>query len=366
MDCQLVEVSSHLGARPSHAEWQGKIYSLVKGHPRYPYFYDATGYGTGDGLGGWNCRHSFFPYFEGLSSPANAPDFTKSENEQVYHDTQKQRSYERAIRQSKRELAALDSARKEASPELKAKLDIEFERKSVTLKNREARLAEHLKATGLLPDNSRVRVDGFGRSVSQKAVWANKKHIIEKTNINSGIIDGHVFYSANRDFLNSSKFEQQFQGLFNSKLDAAICKFARRAVIKNDDKPSETVYLLSDSGRKLKKLTKAHYWDSGDIGDDLVAEKRKFILVHNHPNNTALSLEDIMAFNNLDKMNAVISVGHDGIICKVSVGTGRKFKSKFEQGFLERPYARNVRTYGITNTAIEHFCEEVGWQFGKA
>ena len=175
MDCQLVEVSSHLGARPSHAEWQGKIYSLVKGHPKYPYFYDATGYGTGDGLGGWNCRHSFFPYFEGISTPANAPDFTKAENEQVYYDTQKQRSYERAIRQSKRELAALDSARKEASPELKAKLDREFERKSVTLKNREARLSEHLKATGLLPDNSRVRVDGFGRSVSQKAVWAAKK-----------------------------------------------------------------------------------------------------------------------------------------------------------------------------------------------
>lgn len=182
MDCQLVEVSSHLGARPSHAEWQGKIYSLVKGHPRYPYFYEATGYGTGDGLGGWNCRHSFFPYFEGLSSPANAPDFTKSENEQVYNDTQKQRSYERAIRQSKRELAALDSARKEASPELKAKLDREFERKSVTLKNREARLAEHLKATGLIPDNSRVRVDGFGRSVSQKARWANKKHLTSSAN----------------------------------------------------------------------------------------------------------------------------------------------------------------------------------------
>lgn len=111
MDCQLVEVSSHLGARPSHAEWQGQIYSLVKGHPKYPYFYDATGYGTGDGLCGWNCRHSFFPYFEGLSTPANEPSFSRSENEQVYRDTQKQRAYERAIRKSKRELAALDGAR---------------------------------------------------------------------------------------------------------------------------------------------------------------------------------------------------------------------------------------------------------------
>lgn len=167
MDCRLVEVSSHLGARPSHAEWQGQIYSLVKGHPKYPYFYDATGYGTGDGLCGWNCRHSFFPYFEGLSKPANAPNFSLSENEKVYKDTQKQRSYERAIRKSKRELAALDGARSASdSPELKAKLDREFERKSATLKRREAVLAEHLKATGLFPDNSRVRVDGFGCSVS--------------------------------------------------------------------------------------------------------------------------------------------------------------------------------------------------------
>lgn len=175
MDSELVEVTAHLGARPSHAEWQGQIYSLKKGHPKYPYFYDATGYGTGEGLGGWNCRHSFFPYFEGLSVAANAPTFSKEENLEEYTNTQKQRAYERSIRKSKRELAALDSARQEASPELRAKLDREFERKSVTLKNREARLEEHLKATGLLPDNSRVRVDGFGKSVSQKVVWAAKK-----------------------------------------------------------------------------------------------------------------------------------------------------------------------------------------------
>ncbi|MDE5741772.1 MAG: hypothetical protein K2H90_04915 [Oscillospiraceae bacterium] len=181
MDCQLVEVSSHLGARPSHAEWQGRIYSLVKGHPKYPYFYDATGYGRGDGLCGWNCRHSFFPYFEGLSKPANAPNFSLAENEKVYKDTQRQRSYECAIRKSKRELAALDGARSASDPALRAKLDNEFARKSATLKRREAALAEHLKATGLLPDNSRVRVDGFGRSVSQKAVWANKKYLLDKS-----------------------------------------------------------------------------------------------------------------------------------------------------------------------------------------
>ena len=103
--------------------------------------------------------------------------FTKEENDKVYRDTQKQRAYERAIRQSKRELAALDASRSAASDDdaLKQKLDREFQRKAVVLKRREAKLTEHLRASGLLPDNSRVRVDGFGRSVSRKAVWSSKR-----------------------------------------------------------------------------------------------------------------------------------------------------------------------------------------------
>lgn len=185
MDCELVEVTSHLGARPSHAEWQGQIYSLKKGHPKYPYFYDATGYGTGDGLGGWNCRHSFFPYFEGISEAANAPDFSKAENLEEYNNSQQQRAYERSIRKSKRELAAIDSARAATSdPELKAKLDRSFEKKSVTLKNREAKLQEFCRQTGSYVDTSRVRVDGFGKSVSQKAVWAVTNYGTAKGTIN--------------------------------------------------------------------------------------------------------------------------------------------------------------------------------------
>lgn len=222
MDSELVEVTAHLGARPSHAEWQGQIYSLKKGHPKYPYFYDATGYGTGDGLGGWNCRHSFFPYFEGISEAANAPDFSKAENLEQYNNTQKQRAYERSIRKSKRELSALDGARATTEdPVLKAKLDREFERKSGTLKKRETRLEEHLKATGLLPDSSRVRVDGFGKSVSQKAVWANKKYNTRHgrgagSSTPSNAKDGFVHKIGNIDF-NDKKAVTEYMEKFENK-----------------------------------------------------------------------------------------------------------------------------------------------------
>ena len=65
IETDLVETTAHHGARPSHAAWQGKWFSRSGRSDKYPDFYASTGYGTGPGLCGWNCRHSFFPVIEG-------------------------------------------------------------------------------------------------------------------------------------------------------------------------------------------------------------------------------------------------------------------------------------------------------------
>lgn len=52
------EVSWHVGARPEHAEWQGKVYTMEQ-------LEDICGLGTGAGLLGWNCRHSYYLFFPG-------------------------------------------------------------------------------------------------------------------------------------------------------------------------------------------------------------------------------------------------------------------------------------------------------------
>lgn len=101
MGGNLVEVTSHMGARPSHAIWQGKIYWRKESYKNYQNFEEATGYGTGAGLGGWNCRHSFYPFFEGLSSKS-FEHYRKSENEEQYQLEQQQRYNERQIREWKR------------------------------------------------------------------------------------------------------------------------------------------------------------------------------------------------------------------------------------------------------------------------
>ncbi|MGN0633926.1 MAG: phage minor capsid protein [Oscillospiraceae bacterium] len=177
MDCDLVEVTSHMGARPSHAEWQGKVYSISGNSKKYPKLSAATGYGTGAGLKGWNCRHDFYPFFEGISERASFP-IDKAENAKEYELSQKQRAMERAIRKSKRGLAALnESINSTDDPELKAKLQSKFDRSSATLKQQERRMNEFCEANDLLVKNDRVRVVGFGKSVSQKAVHGSKRYV---------------------------------------------------------------------------------------------------------------------------------------------------------------------------------------------
>lgn len=106
--CDLVKTSEHMGARPSHFAWQGKVFSLSGTSDKYPALsapmdMGGTGYGTAGGLCGCNCRHYFFPYVEGFD-PASygLDDVTAKENEEVYKAQQRQRSYEREVRSWKR------------------------------------------------------------------------------------------------------------------------------------------------------------------------------------------------------------------------------------------------------------------------
>lgn len=98
MGGNLVETTSHMGARPEHALWQGQVFWRKKKYKNYRNFEQATGYGTGAGLGGWNCRHSFYPYFEEISSQA-FEKYRLGENEEFYELTQEQRYNERKIRE---------------------------------------------------------------------------------------------------------------------------------------------------------------------------------------------------------------------------------------------------------------------------
>ena len=132
LETDLVEVSAHIGARntgmgpENHESWQGGIYRWSKklrvSSGDYSDFIETTGYGTGPGLGGWNCRHHFSPFVEGVMEPTYSKEdleSMKGENRKFsfegkeydgYTATQKQREMERTVRKLKREQTAYKAA----------------------------------------------------------------------------------------------------------------------------------------------------------------------------------------------------------------------------------------------------------------
>lgn len=170
LETDLVETSAHIGARNTgvgpmnHESWQGQWFRWSE-KPRtsegsYPDFIATTGYGTGEGLGGWNCRHTFTPVVEGVSEPTYSQadlDAMKGENRKFvfegkeydgYTATQQMRKIERTIRKLKREKAAYKAAG----------LTEEEQAVNIRLRRLNAKYKAFSKAAGLPEQRERMKV----------------------------------------------------------------------------------------------------------------------------------------------------------------------------------------------------------------
>lgn len=172
-ECNLVEVTSHLGARPEHALWQGKIYWRLYKYRNYSNFVEATHYGQGDGLGGWNCRHSFYPFFEGISEKTFEHYKTK-ENIQLYELQQQQRYNERKIREWKRrrdvkKAAGLDTSKESQKLKYWNSRNNFLIKSDARLKHNYGREKVYLPKKNDIIDISSIKVSGALDPSSKKA-----------------------------------------------------------------------------------------------------------------------------------------------------------------------------------------------------
>lgn len=143
----FIEISSHSGARPLCSQDQGQVFSL-SGYSGYIEDLDGnrikvrrwfdSSYGEPAGILGINCRHSRYMFVPGLSKKREM-DFTKAENDEIYIESQKQRLYERTIRNKKREIAMLKQTGAEPSY---------IKRKQNSLSNTRKEYLEFLDKTG--------------------------------------------------------------------------------------------------------------------------------------------------------------------------------------------------------------------------
>ncbi len=314
MGCDLMEITAHPGARPSHMEWQGKIVSL-SGRKGYLSKSDI-GYGTGDGFKGWNCRHDWFPYFEGLSESAYPREKLREyENQTVtyngktlsYYDaTQQQRYIERQIRRWKREYQMMDAAGQDTT------------QASMKLAQWRAAEKDFCKQTGIDRDGFRSQVDGFGRSEASRATWEVKKKLLSDVNLDPLPITTQSIGSV-------KKFSCQ---LLPPALQTKLQNEHKKLLISISRKPLGTeagaTYDLS-----MKPLHKV-------VGEDKAAkvfipkEEVPHIAIHTHPTGGTFTHTDLRLFAKNDTMKMLTAVGNNGAVYAVEK-TDQYTRVKFMQ-----------------------------------
>lgn len=311
MGCEFVETTAHGGARPSHAEWQGRRFHRggavdYKGK-HYPDFEAATGYGTGAGLCGWNCRHTFFAVFPELGDP---PQWTQEQLRELnardieyngkkytaYEISQMQRARERNVRRWKKRYLAEDAA------------GLDTTDSAVRLRAARQSLAEFAQATGGRVDSARTSVPKFGRSEASRANWAAKK--------NSPV------YSS----LNMEPKPVTMQSIANVKafscdtLDAAgqqQLKNAHKRLLMVASKQPENVEVGRVFDIKMKPLTKDITGSAEGSSVQLPNFDTPYVVIHTHPACGIFSHGDLSSFTRNKNLKLMTAIGHNGHIYAV-------------------------------------------------
>ena len=112
---EYFEVEWHAGARPTHAVWQGRVWSKEQ-------LYSVCGLGTVTGLLGVNCYHTYHPFFPGISQRNWSDEWLDAKNREesepkefngkrytLYEAKQRQRHMETAMRAQREKVKLLQA-----------------------------------------------------------------------------------------------------------------------------------------------------------------------------------------------------------------------------------------------------------------
>lgn len=157
---EYFEVAWHAGARPTHAVWQGRVWSKEQ-------LVTVCGLGTVTGLEGANCSHERYPFIPGISERNWTDEWleeqNRKENEQkefkgkkytLYEAKQRQRKMETAMRAQREKVHLLrkGGADKEEITAARAKYQGQLNE-----------YAKFSKKMGLKEERERIYIDGRGR-----------------------------------------------------------------------------------------------------------------------------------------------------------------------------------------------------------
>lgn len=195
MGTEYFEVAWHAGARPTHAVWQGRVWSKEQ-------LVTVCGLGTVTGLEGANCYHERYPFILGISErnwtdewlekknrEENTPKEFKGKQYTVYEAKQRQRQMETAMRAQREKAQLLKSGGADQEEVVVARAKYQGQLNEY---------AEFSKRMGLQQERERIYYDQRGRVAlsndKQKEIAAHLESMYNKGDLlkNAGLYEKDV------------------------------------------------------------------------------------------------------------------------------------------------------------------------------
>lgn len=160
------EVAWHSGARPTHAVWQGKVWTREQ-------LVNVCGLGSATGLLGVNCYHEYYPFFPGISErnwtdewleekkrQENIPKTFGGKEYTLYEAKQQQRKMETAMRAQREKVELLKKGNADPDDVMLARAKYQGQLNEYS---------RFCKKMGLTEERERIYLDMRGRVAPSKA-----------------------------------------------------------------------------------------------------------------------------------------------------------------------------------------------------
>ena len=266
---EYFEVEWHAGARPTHAVWQGRVWSKEQ-------LYSVCGLGTVTGLLGANCYHTYYPFFPGISQRNWSDEWLDAKNEEevepkifdgkgytLYEAKQRQRQMETAMR---------------------------AQREKVKL----------LQAGGADQDEIILHKAKYQGQLNEYSRFCRKMSLTEERERIYLDMRGRVAPDARKMSLNDTSDKW---------------KRAARSELKKDEKSlswreKETAVIYDSNGKYL--FTKRGDERSVSFTKSEIKKMKNCIVSHNHPSGASFSLADWTVFKRA-KLQELRAIGEDKV-----------------------------------------------------
>ena len=380
------EVSWHGGARPSHAVWQGRVFSKEE-------LRSVCGLGQGGGLNGWNCHHTYYPFIPGVSQRQYSDEWLEQkaaeEAETVkwrgkeynaYQATQRQRQLETMMRARRERVQLLRQSG--ADPETITEYQCKYQ---ATLQEYRA-FSERMKLPTQMERVYTGRTPGRISPSPQKfAAWqAGQINRAKERQEERRRKDMDAASSARESsrrtkegaeavqwsVIRSKEYTTRFSGVTgNAKADELAAQRARNMLAHRDGKTTEEIYAISQTtGKDVAKITNQEtpfgiQRDQKFMDDVARAEARgeKLLMLHNHPHGSPPSVADINELLS-HKAAAGLTIGHDGSIYYYT-GPSREIQAIDEMVAIR--HSKDYNGIERDEEVLKRLAEDFGFTFKK-